>query len=58
MATGVQDNFTALHFAARKGKLDIVLLLLAEKPAVDINAVTKASALALSAELALLTHAL
>ena len=38
----LQDNFTALHFAARKGQVEIVTLLLNENsPSVEINAVTK-----------------
>jgi hypothetical protein len=39
-ATGI-DNWTALHFAARKGRVDVVGLLLQHNPPVPVNAVTK-----------------
>jgi hypothetical protein len=35
------DKFTALHFACRKGSLDIVKLLLQQQPPPDVNALTK-----------------
>ena len=39
-ATGI-DNWTALHFAARKGRVDVVSVLLQHNPPVPVNAVTK-----------------
>ena len=39
-ATGI-DNWTALHFASRKGRADIVSLLLGHTPPCPVNAVTK-----------------
>ena len=39
-ATGI-DNWTALHFAARKGRAEVVQLLLQHQPPAPVNAVTK-----------------
>ena len=39
-ATGI-DNWTALHFAARKGRAAVVSLLLSNQPPCPVNAVTK-----------------
>ena len=39
-ATGI-DNWTALHFAARKGRAAVVSLLLSHQPPCPVNAVTK-----------------
>ena len=39
-ATGI-DNWTALHFAARKGRAEVVQLLLTTQPAAPVNALTK-----------------
>ena len=39
-ATGI-DNWTALHFAARKGRAAVVALLLSHQPPCPVNAVTK-----------------
>ena len=39
-ATGI-DNWTALHFAARKGRAAVVSLLLSHSPPCPVNAVTK-----------------
>ena len=39
-ATGI-DNWTALHFAARKGRAAVVQLLLAHHPPCPVNAMTK-----------------
>ena len=39
-ATGI-DNWTALHFAARKGRAEVVALLLQHRPPAPVNAVTK-----------------
>ena len=39
-ATGI-DNWTALHFAARKGRAAVVSLLLTHQPPCPVNAVTK-----------------